>query len=135
MFVIVPLDFHHTPKCDLLKAHISAKQCPSPPPRPVTNILTLPSQTSHMKSSKKAQHPRSSRGLGYQPQMILLHARWEVVKYATMLGKFARSYMILSRNYVNVGWLALRLMRAYVPRAFVSFLVLVTDNGTMIIDA
>ena len=40
--------------------------------------------------------------------------------------------MISSRNYV--GWLALRLMRVYVPRAFVSFLVLRTDNRTMIID-
>ena len=40
--------------------------------------------------------------------------------------------MILSRNYV--GWLALRLMRAYVPRAFVSFLVLETDNRTTILD-
>ena len=40
--------------------------------------------------------------------------------------------MISFRNFV--GWLALRLMRVYVPRAFVSFLVHRTDNGTMIID-
>ena len=47
-------------------------------------------------------------------------------------GSLLGSYMISSRNYV--GWLALRLMRVYVPRAFVSFLVLRTDNRTMIID-
>ena len=74
-----------------------------------------------------------SWGLGYQHQMILLSMHdGKLSSVHRHRGALQESHMILSRNYG--GWLALRLMRGYAPWAFVSFLVLRTDNRTMIID-